>query len=245
MKYLTLPLVALLAASTNAAVVFTENFESAAVDDSFSSIGWVAYRDARDSASFTDTSTTTNEGSLLSTTSPLAGSRSGFLSADPLSGGSNGGAGQFYAGRDVSVAITNATSYDFTYSADSGSSSTDLQIVRLAIEIDDTNWYVAESPFASATNSSVSFSFAGANWIGWEDPSDGFDNAAALATTGGSTIGSGNITSIGLVLASNRRTPDFVRFDDVTFNAVPEPSTYALMAGTLVLGLAVHRRRRN
>lgn len=144
------------------------------------------------------------------------------------------------------------------FSAFVGNSNATNQ-VRFLIQIDNSDWFVSTAAgqvsvggaanFATgATEFSVPFSTAGANWVALAfdgqpgAASSGFPvfegdiSASALA----SPLPSGNITAVGAYLLNANNTSS--RFDN--FTVIPEPSVYAALIGLVTLAWVVFVRRR-
>ncbi len=97
---------------------------------------------------------------------------------------------------------------------------------------------------------------SGASWgtaTLWINPNDsGTEGAGALTSASQSIGGSGALGFLGFKLA-NADAGDSFELDEIrvgttyadVVTAVPEPSTYALIIGVAVLGIAAYRRRRN
>ena len=131
----------------------------------------------------------------------------------------------------------------------------DATNVRFAAQI-GVNWYVANyTPNASniATSSANSgltdstlftVDLNTATWFALTAANGAPISIAATATS----LPSGNFTAFGLLGTSFSNGTNFstLRFDnfEITSSAIPEPSTYAALAGFAVLGLSVLRRRR-
>jgi hypothetical protein len=215
------------------------DFEAGGGDRSFGQFGWVAYASPRDSAgTVTDHTNTGAFPAVIREDSSLGGNSLALIDADAAS---NDLSQQFFVGTPVAVDIADALSFSFTHISNTGSSSTAPIFLRIAVEIDNASWYIAEQAVPESPSSATTslFEFAGANWISWEDPSDGFANMAAFPTTGGSAITSGVITHIGIVMASNRST-DYALFDDVAFvTASPPEPTIGTVSISIVSGDAI------
>ena len=125
----------------------------------------------------------------------------------------------------VNVDATGMNFVTFIAQQDAGNAATTLKIQFEDINLLTQVYSVATSSFAVGSLTPVSIALS---WTGGFDPTQ----------ITGWNIGGGGITTSG---------PDFaMTFDNLAFTttAVPEPSTYAAVAGVLVLGVAAWRRRR-
>jgi len=129
------------------------------------------------------------------------------------------------------------------------SNSTDLATpMNFILEVGAGNWYVStvnQNHFTSAgaggfTNGTAvtrTLSLAGSTWNTLNfAPSANISVGLAAILTGPTITGFGIYKT-----ASSGST----RFDNFTITAIPEPSTFAALAGAGVLGLAAFRRRRS
>ncbi|MBC8041553.1 MAG: PEP-CTERM sorting domain-containing protein [Opitutaceae bacterium] len=107
------------------------------------------------------------------------------------------------------------------------------------------NWYVSAAVAKPAVNGTnwgvVSLDFQNTTW-------------STLSFTGGSTLAlgsstslplTGDITGFGWYASTGAANSRLDGFTINAFSAVPEPSTYAALAGASVLGFAACRRRRS
>ncbi|GEM_PF-2632332 len=193
------------------------DFESGSGNRSFGQFGWVAYRSPRGNSSVINHTDTGAFPAFIKEDTSLGGSSLALIDADASS---NDLAGQFYIGTLVSADMVDAVTFSFRHQSDTGSSGTAPQFLRVAIQIDNSSWYIAEEAFAESPNSATTsiFTFSGADWISWEDPANGFASVAAIPTSGGSPLTTGTITQIGLVMVSNR-SGDYAKLDDLIFDA--------------------------
>lgn|GEM_PF-4309403 len=248
MKHLLLSLSLCLCSLLPAAIVFQEDFESAAINGTYASEGWVAYRSGRGAAgtTFTDASVSTGDGALLSTSSPINGTRSGTMSGSNLgSPAGNENIGQFFIGViGLSSDISTLDSFDFSYDFSGGGSSSSSFRIGLAVQDGgSTTWYRSVTEYGGNINVSdvmASHEFSSASWGLWEDPSDGFASAVG-GPSSGTTLTSGTVTGVGFVFGANRSSAS-ARIDDISLTAIPEPGTLSLF-GLALLGSILLRRR--
>jgi hypothetical protein len=167
------------------------------------------------------------------------GSAAAFLilwqQADFLTLGANSGNVSFDATSSVRL---NTTSYTAQNATDSG---------RLVIRLTNGSYYISERVFTDASNRTVSnltglnfFNYAPATSLGVDNGSLGV--AASILSSGSIT----GITSVGFYFESDTAA-NAVRITDFEVNAIvsliPEPSTYALLAGGLTFAIGLCRRR--
>ncbi len=143
-------------------------------------------------------------------------------------------------GDSQTVSFSSGASMSFTFPSAIGTTSRDLKFVVKQ----DGNYYVSQTSFTSNAAGTYSFDPTTSDWgvINTADYSIG--SYSALAVTNLQAAGlyfsaSSNVsgTQVNLVIS------DFQVAGTVT--AVPEPSTYAAIAGVLALGLVAYRRRRS
>jgi PEP-CTERM motif len=135
---------------------------------------------------------------------------------------------------------------------------------RIAIQI-STQWYATNFAFTTtatggaslfATNSeskTFTFSSAAADWRELTFNGSLTANGSALsisAITLAASLPSGNITAFGMFMdptSTSGGNNSGVRFDTYTINAtaIPEPSSFAALAGIALLGFAVFKRRKS
>ena len=131
---------------------------------------------------------------------------------------------------------------EFSFAANRG--STFAGTTRAVIQIGGT-WYASEAQTFTTTVSTYTIDIQDTNWLA-------FTPGTSLALSGtGDTLAnlnaSGNLQGVGLWVnatsgtGSNRQW----RVDDLEITAIPEPSTYAVIAGLLALGLVAWRRRKS
>jgi PKD repeat protein len=207
------------------------DFETGSGDRSFAELGWEAYASPRDNTSVTDHSSTGAFPAVIQEDNSIGGASLALMDAD-ASG--NSLSAQFYAGVPVSVPIADVLSFGFKHISNTGSSD-GSKFLRIVIQIDGANWYIAETavPESPSSVSTSTLLFDGARWIAWEDPTDGFGNIAGFATSGGATLTTGTITRVGILMASNR-TEDYAKFDDVELlvdSPAPPPELQINMQG--------------
>lgn len=165
--------------------------------------------------------------------------------------GTNGGIARVYLGTDIN--LPQASVGEITF--DSVRSSANGQ-VRLLIQIGGDNWYVSTTVFnpvtasswAAASDSNVTlgltFSSAAANWSAATLAPDSAMSISGTALT--DDLPSGNITGIGWWVTNLHATNGVtVRLDTMQVMAIPEPSSFAALAGAAGLGSAFLRRRRH
>ncbi len=187
-------------------------------------MGWFAYSSPRDQNNTgTDHSATGATPAVVKEASALGDASLARLDADASS---NSLSAQFFAGTVVAVPIGDAVSFAFSHQS-STDSSDGSAFIRIAIQVNNADWYVTETAFAESPDSAalVTFQFENANWVPWEDPTDGFSNLSAVDSSGGNPITEGTLTRIGLTMASGR-TSDYMVFDDVALmtTSLPPPS---------------------
>ena len=256
MKYKIIPnilttpisLMILSAASLNATVIYTENFDNSTSENQSSSfIGWEAY---------TGTSATD-----ISANAPNSGNRMGLsnLSGNPSSSdgyffAANSGSGtqdQIWAGINTGLSLSNVSEISWRMG-----NSTTVASVKLLVEVGG-QWYASATSFSNSNTYNASsfssgadtpdivknltFSTDAADWLELNlDPG----NSLNIASSPISDLPTSTVTGIGFFVDSGN-TFTTVRLDSLEISAatIPEPSSFALM---LILGatsLAVRRAR--
>jgi hypothetical protein len=121
------------------------------------------------------------------------------------------------------------------------------RLSRVLVE-SDGSWYVSASVFGS-TNGTISFNGYTTDWHTFDPAADTlfWDTAAAGAGIAGSLLT--DITALGVytqhdLFDGSAANAAIQGFSGLQVTLVPEPSTYALFAGSLVLLLALRRRAR-
>ncbi|GEM_PF-3849625 len=202
----------------------TWDFEAGSGNRSFAEMDWEAYASHRDNNSqVTNRSQSGAFPAVIKEDNRIGGSSLALLDAD---GASNAQAAQFYTGTQLSVPLADAISFRFKHISSTGSSD-GSKFLRIAIQLDNGSWYLAEQAIAESpgTVREATLLFADARWISWEDPRDGFSNVATFATSGGSSLNNGTLQRIGIVMASGRNS-DSLLFDEVELlrSVLPPPT---------------------
>ena len=141
------------------------DFEAGSGDRSFGQFGWMAYASPRESSSVIDHTDTGAFPAVIKEDSSLGGSSLALMDANAAN---NDLSQQFYAGTPTAIDISDAVSFSFTHRSNTGSSSTAPKFLRIAIQVDETSWFIAEQAIAESPESPTTslFEFDGANWIG-------------------------------------------------------------------------------
>lgn len=234
-------------ASAQATVVYLETFGTpAGANGTFGSVGWSWYSSA---AATNRTNSTT--GTAVNPTAPTNTATANIGQAAAVADGN--GYGFFNSSATSHFGFT--TEYNGATPLTTASIS-EVSFVqgnavayqfRVAIQTGG-NWYVTTTALAGTvadqatfTSAPTKLTFSGLNTASWSALS--FTAGSALSIGSAATL-PGNSTITGFGLYATTGTAGTGRFDDFTVTAIPEPSTFAALAGLGVLGLAASRRRR-
>jgi len=100
-------------------------------------------------------------------------------------------------------------------------------------------WYVSNTSFIA--NNTASFQAFNFDMTGtWATIAD---SSVALTFTGTGSLAAGSLQAAG-VLVTQPDNAAYLNFDQFSITAIPEPSTFAALAGVAALGLVAYRRRR-
>lgn len=137
--------------------------------------------------------------------------------------------------------------------------STAATTSQVAIRIGASAWFVSDQIFSTAAMAATdtfetetfNFSTAGSAWrsLSFASGTSGTQGISVGATTLATALPTGNITAFGIysaAMGTNNAlgTSHSLRIDTFTISAIPEPSSYAALAGLGMLGFAATRRRR-
>jgi len=177
----------------------------------------------------------------------------GAVDANPIEN-----AGQDIFAGVVAVSITGGTQLQDIASIDHQVDNANKFGARWWVELGDGTQMVSDSfSFNSNAINNYAFDYSALSWVEWElgafdsvvdgDVDDLLDSDFSWSKTVTSTAvtlsGTEDVALFGLTFEADSQTTGFTT-DTMVINAVPEPSTYALLGGMAALGYVMTRRRR-
>lgn len=245
-KYLRLPSLITLAAlsfsTAHAVVVFTENFDNTSGSDkNFDTVGWSSVHSATGTAYATNT--TTNVPIVSSAASSTGAAPAGYLFHNTFQG--NDPVMYYVAGLNLGSPVGGEKLDTVTFALRNVSTTENIQI---ALQFGAGNdWFLGDSIYNNTASSvwttGLTLDLSAETWKALTV------NVGTTITIGSAaslpTFNTSSLTGIGFYTATTGN-PNYIRIDTLAINGViPEPSTYATLAGGLALGFVMLRRRRS
>lgn len=232
LKRIALLVVGLLASclSANAVLIYSADFNSVADGNPDGYLFGFSY---------TGSGTVSAEASIQSGTG-VGGSKAAVMSMDfsGASGAPYWGAGMGRTVFEILAPPTSVNLSDYTFSASyrtTGATGNSIRFIAKFEGVTDAEDLEIRSPALAASEGFTTYSSSLDSWTF----DDGRSLNDILAATGFTWIvETQNFTNWGT------DTGNLIVIDDVSFSVVPEPSTYAALAGVALLGLVCLRRRR-
>ena len=259
---------ALTSVASAQSIVYRETFSNTGnANVSYGNIGWNLYWNQ--SGTSTTAGTAVNRTNPGTTGNPgnLTGAAVNFTA---VAGAATTNIGQQQAGSGTGFAFVGATdvtaAFAFTteYNGTSAITTSNIQSIsfvqgnsaaatfRAAVQVGGT-WYVTASqsgntmtaaqfagtlnPYVAGQGVALTFDLTSASWSALD-----FTPGSALSVGASTTLPTGTVTAFGYFVTMAGGTT--VRVDDFSVSVIPEPSSFAALAGLAGLGMAASRRRR-
>jgi hypothetical protein len=169
----------------------------------------------------------------------------GIMFISPQQGTNAGRTFSWTNDSDIQVDVTTLDSVSFDVSRNTSTAGNGF---RIAVQISD-QWYVTSSLNQPVQATGVQFDGSADSFtFDWTNLSTAWNTISFVEGTSiNTTLGTvasdltGTVQSIGLYTQTTGNFGLFI--DNYTVTAVPEPSTYAMLAGLLALGVVMLRRR--
>ncbi len=248
-------------------IAYLETFGNSTSNASYGSVGWNLYWNQ--SGTGTTAGTAVNRTNPGTTGNPgtLTGAAVNFTA---VAGAATANIGQEQPGSGTGFAFVGATNvtaaFAFTteYNGASAITTSNIQSIsfvqgnsaaatfRAAVQVGGT-WYVTASqsgntmtaaqfagsldPYVAGQGVALTFDLTSASWSALN-----FTPGSALSVGTSATLPTGTVTAFGYFVTMAGGTT--VRVDDFSVSVIPEPSSFAALAGLAGLGMAASRRRR-
>lgn len=244
-----LALLACLASTARAEVYLDEFTNTSGANQSLSFIGWAGYVGST-AATVTDTAPA---GNFWIASSHGAGTQ-GSTSPGVIAALNNDGTARVFTAVKTGLNLTDVS--QITFNLHTSQSTT--QTVHILVQVAGSSaWYASTAQFTPYNNfgnfnaatveqvqRTLSFTTAASAWRDFDLTPD---SSLALGSVSSSALPSSTITGIGFYINSPTTSITVTRIDDlsISYTPIPEPSSFAAIAGLGIFSLVALRRRRS
>lgn len=244
-----LTLLACLASTARAEIYLDEFTNTSGANQALSYIGWAGYV----GSTATTVTNTTPAGNFWIGASNGAGTQ-GSVSPGVIAALNNDGTARVFTAVKTGLNLTDVGQITFNLHTSQSAAQTVHLLVQVA---GSSDWYASTAQFTPFNNfgnfnaatveqvqRTLSFTTAAS---AWRDFDLAPDTSLALGSVSSSALPSSTITGIGFYIDSSTTSTTVTRIDDlgISYTPIPEPSSFAAIAGLGVLSMAALRRRRH